>query len=238
MRERGSPRLLELSDRRTTSDRNVLTPAAHSRTAARQVVPDVGDVLPLPVTVRLGRAAYRMSEDSWEEAGRPEADVSIRARGGELVLDVEVRKASVIFRDSSAPDPDLDNEHPDIHSDGVQLYVHATGWDEPAAWLAVPERDTGGVRLRRVPGSRPGVPLRAEWQPTATGYRLQLRIPLDSLGSRLDLPVALDVLINDMDPGRERRRGQLVLSGGGGYVYLQGDRQSPLRFLRVHIPRG
>jgi hypothetical protein len=30
-----------------------------------------------------------------------------------------------------------------------------------------------------------------------------------------------------MHPGRLRRAGQLVWSGGGGWVYLRGDRQSP-----------
>jgi len=35
------------------------------------------------------------------------------------------------------------------------------------------------------------------------------------------------VAINEMTPGRQRRAGQLVLSGGGGWVYLRGDRESP-----------
>jgi hypothetical protein len=33
-----------------------------------------------------------------------------------------------------------------------------------------------------------------------------------------------------MRPGRVRRAGQLVWSGGGGWVYLRGDRQSPESF--------
>ena len=36
--------------------------------------------------------------------------------------------------------------------------------------------------------------------------------------------------MNRMRPGRERRAGQLVWSGGGGWVYLRGDRQDPARF--------
>jgi hypothetical protein len=35
-----------------------------------------------------------------------------------------------------------------------------------------------------------------------------------------------------------RRRGQLALSGGGDWIYLQGDRQSPARFLPLVIERG
>ncbi len=37
-------------------------------------------------------------------------------------------------------------------------------------------------------------------------------------------------IINEMLPGRMRRAGQLVWSGGGGWVWLRGDRQDPTRF--------
>jgi hypothetical protein len=48
----------------------------------------------------------------------------------------------------------------------------------------------------------------------------------------------LDVIVNDAGPGRVRRGGQLVLSGGAGvFVYLQGDRHEP-RVLVVVSPRG
>jgi hypothetical protein len=40
--------------------------------------------------------------------------------------------------------------------------------------------------------------------------------------------IGLDVLVNETAPGRERRRGQLVLSGARGeFVYLRGDRHDP-----------
>ncbi|HET9012705.1 MAG TPA: hypothetical protein VFN38_12860, partial [Gemmatimonadaceae bacterium] len=46
------------------------------------------------------------------------------------------------------------------------------------------------------------------------------------------VPFALDVVVNETAPGRERRRGQLVLSGGAGdFVYLRGDRHSMDRAL-------
>jgi hypothetical protein len=55
--------------------------------------------------------------------------------------------------------------------------------------------------------------------------------------ARLAPDFAIDVLINDMFPDRERRRGQLVLSGARGErVYLRGDRQPLDRFLRVRVP--
>jgi hypothetical protein len=38
-----------------------------------------------------------------------------------------------------------------------------------------------------------------------------------------------------MQPGRERRAGQLVWSGGGGWVYLRGDRQSAADLGRLEL---
>jgi len=43
-----------------------------------------------------------------------------------------------------------------------------------------------------------------------------------------------DLIVNETTPQRERRRGQIVLSGARGeFVYLQGDRHDPERFLRI-----
>ena len=56
-----------------------------------------------------------------------------------------------------------------------------------------------------------------------------------------DLPAALglDVLVNETAPDRERRRGQLVLSGARGeFVYLRGDRHDPARMLWFRFPDG
>jgi hypothetical protein len=40
------------------------------------------------------------------------------------------------------------------------------------------------------------------------------------------------VVVNEMPRGRERRRGQLVLSGAGaGWAYLRGDRQDAGRLI-------
>jgi hypothetical protein len=39
-----------------------------------------------------------------------------------------------------------------------------------------------------------------------------------------------DLLVNEMVPGRVRRSGQLVWTGGNGGVWLRGDRQDPERF--------
>jgi hypothetical protein len=49
-------------------------------------------------------------------------------------------------------------------------------------------------------------------------------------------PEALDVIVNEMPRGRERRRGQLVMSGGAGeFVYLRGDRHDPQRLITLRL---
>ncbi|HEX5436429.1 MAG TPA: heparinase II/III family protein [Gemmatimonadaceae bacterium] len=208
--------------------------------SVRSVVPTV-----LPpggaFAFHLAREAYRMSEVRWEDAGRPEADVTLRADQDLLHVDVQVRKQPVYFRPADAPDPALDNEHPDIHSDGVQLHLHAPWWREAAAWLAVPIEGSTDVRIRTTAGAYEGVPLDVSWTRTEAGYTVHFALPLAAMRVEPDRPAAagtpfaVDVLVNDMVPGRERRRGQLVLSGGAGdYIYLRGDRQ-PLAFLLPFI---
>ena len=49
------------------------------------------------------------------------------------------------------------------------------------------------------------------------------------MGASAGREIGFDLLVNRIEPGRERRSGQLVWSGGGGWVYLRGDRQDPSR---------
>ncbi|MDQ6886683.1 MAG: heparinase II/III-family protein [Gemmatimonadota bacterium] len=184
----------------------------------------------------LGEETYRRSEDSWEEAGRPSATVTVRASRLELIVEVEVHKAPLVFRPAEAPDPSLDNEHPDIHSDGVQLYVRAPGWPQPAGWLAVPVPGGSRVRVHEIDGMRQGLPLSATWKVTPTGYAMRFFLALSSLGPGPEYPLLLDVLVNEMGRDRERRRGQLAMSGSdGGFVYLRGDRHEPERMLPFRV---
>jgi hypothetical protein len=164
--------------------------------------------------------------------------VTLGATQRHLEIEVAVQKPELVLRARDAADPALDNEHPDIHSDGVQLYLAARGWDRQAAWLSVPEEPPPRARTRVVDGTRGGVPLTAGWSRGPGGYAMRFEVPLDALGGERDLLVALDVIVNDMGSGRVRRRGQLALSGGGDWIYLQGDRQSPARFLPIVIERG
>jgi hypothetical protein len=191
-----------------------------------------------PLSFELGRNAYRRSEESWQEAGAPRAEVALSATQQYLVIEVTVEKSELTFRAPDAADPALDNEHPDIHSDGVQLYLLARGWDRPAAWLVVPEHPQPRVRTHVVNGARADISLTAGWTRETRGYGMRFEVPLDAFGSDRGFQIALDVIVNVMAARRVRRRGQLALSGGGDWIYLQGDRQSPARFLPVVVERG
>jgi hypothetical protein len=49
-------------------------------------------------------------------------------------------------------------------------------------------------------------------------------------------PLGIDVIVNEMPRGRERRRGQLVMSGARGeFVYLRGDRHEPERLIPLRF---
>jgi hypothetical protein len=150
-----------------------------------------------------------------------------------LYLGIDVVKPDRCFRAGGAPKL-LDNEPDDIHSDGVQVYLstHGSGDEEWIGFLVVPDPEGRRLRVRTVSDGAgdPGA-VRGAWRETDTGYRLTLAIAwpegfVRHAGGR----IGFDLLVNEMLPGRERRAGQLVWSGGNGWVWLQGDRQDPRRF--------
>jgi len=147
-----------------------------------------------------------------------------------LYLGVEVTKAELCFRAGDALPARLDNEPDDVHSDGLQVYLRAT--EEPAAgFLIVPDED-GRLRVRRA-GLTDGNPeaVRGAWQATDTGYRVTLAVTWpEAYRPHVGARVGFDLIVNEMRPGRVRRAGQLVWSGGNGWVWLWGDRQDPARF--------
>ena len=171
---------------------------------------------------------YRRSEDPYEGPESFSATASIAWDAEALYLAVDVRKAELAFRPPDAPPLLLDNEVDDIHSDGLQVYLrHAGG--PPTGVLAVPEPG-GGLRIRSVGGSGDAT-ARGGWRPTDDGYRVTLALAAAdwgdmTAGGRLEF----DLIVNEMRGDRERRAGQLVWSGGGGWVWLRGDRQDPSRF--------
>jgi len=154
-----------------------------------------------------------------------------------------VRKRALHFVPAGAVN-DMDNERADVNGDGVQLHLATRRTPEtaaePAAWLLVPQ----GEQVRVVPlDERAGAAaLRACWTPTPDGYRLRAAVPLASLAAPAGVPPGLlgvGLLVNDGAPGRERRRGQLVLGGARGeFVYLRGDRHDPARLLWFRLPHA
>ena len=184
----------------------------------------------------LGREQYRRSEETWEEAGRPSARVGILRLPNEFVIDVAVRKQGELTLVPADAVNVYDNESPDINGDGVQLYLEdAAG---ASAWVLVPEiseAEEGAVRARAIDGWQAPRPLLAAWRRTAEGYAVRVRIPSSPPGGD-ERDFAFGLVVNEMPPGRERRRGQLVLGGRPGeFVYLRGDREEPSELLRFTI---
>lgn len=173
--------------------------------------------------LRLGRSHYRRSEESWEEAGSPEAEVALRVGAGRLRIRVSVARSALRFAPSNAEN-DMDNEHPDVNGDGLQLYFGVA--ERVFGWRLVPEYGATEVRVGEVRGLADGPPLSAAWRPEGAGYLVTCELTLPAATSAGMTPFALELVVNETAAGRERRRGQLVLSGDAGeFVYLRGDRQ-------------
>ncbi|WP_158508834.1 heparinase II/III domain-containing protein [Gemmatirosa kalamazoonensis] len=190
-----------------------------------------------PVRFSLGASHYRRSEESWEEAGRPASEVTVTHGSDGLTVDVEVTTPHPTFVKEGTVNP-LDNERAEINGHGVQLYVQPALGARPAseifAWLLVPDDRAGdAVRVVPVTPAAERVRPRARWRRTASGYALTAIVPPEALGPP-NVPFGFDLIVNETAPGRERRRGQLVLSGARGeFVYLQGDRHDPERFVHM-----
>jgi hypothetical protein len=189
-----------------------------------------------PVAFDLGEANYRRSEESWDEAGRPSAHVTVSASGDGLIVDVSVSAGEIVFVPASATNP-YDNEHPDINGHGVQLYVHTPA--NGGAWMIVPEAGSPTARIRPLAGWGTLAIQSATWSRSDDGFSICVCIalpPLPRRHARGAYPLWMDVLVNETVPGRDRRRGQLVLSGAPGeFVYLRGDRHDASRLVPLMI---
>ena len=188
---------------------------------------------------------YRRSEDAYPGPDELSAVAYTGWDEAALYLAVDVTKPDLCLRPPGAPPLGLDNEPDDIHSDGLQVYVAADGGggkgggmmeDGFVGYLIVPDKDGRGVRAAATtdsagdPGGGGGG-VRGGWQRTERGYRVTVSVPWPAgarphVGGRM----GFDLIINEMLPGRVRRAGQLVWSGGDGWVWLRGDRQDPARF--------
>jgi hypothetical protein len=188
------------------------------------------DSHPLPATFVLGEPNYRRSEQSWSEAGCPTATVKVTTTPRDtLVINVDVSQVHRCFVAIDAENP-LDNEPAAINGAGVQLYVVAG--ERKGGWLLVPDAGSPDVGVLAIEGWQKGLTVSARWRPMESGYALvaELALPAGTIEA------ALDVIVSETAPGRERRRGQLVLSGGRReFVYLRGDRHDVARLLRFSI---
>jgi hypothetical protein len=171
---------------------------------------------------------YRRSEEAYAGPEEFSATAAVHWDEHGIYVGVDVRKPELRVRSAAAPPLRFDNEPDDIHADGVQVYVRPAA-DRPVyGFLVLPSSEEGGIRVRGAAGT-PGDPamVRGGWQSTDAGYSLTLGIALPEWSPGPEGRIGFDLLVNRIEEGRERRSGQLVWSGGGGWVYLRGDRQDP-----------
>ena len=185
---------------------------------------------------------YRRSEDAYP--GPDDLSALAYAAWDEraLYLAVAVTKPELCLRPGSAAPLQLDNDPDDIHSDGLQVYLAPlsggghngdSAAPTPVGYLIVPEPDRTVVRARPTSDTRGRASdaVRGGWQRTDTGYCVTVAIPWpEGVYPHAGARVSFDLIVNESLPGRLRRVGQLVWSGGGGWVWLRGDRQDPSRF--------
>jgi heparinase II/III-like protein len=175
---------------------------------------------------------YRRSEEPYPGPEEFSARAFVNWSDEGLYLGVEVVKPEIVARDPNALPLRLDNEPDEIHADGIQVYFRLPREGSVHGLLIVPSSDGGELIARPVAGTASGEDtIRGSWQPTESGYVLTAAIIPPGWGQfRPGEIMDFDLLVNQMLPGRMRRAGQLVWSGGGGWVWLRGDRQDPARF--------
>ncbi len=175
---------------------------------------------------------YRRSEEPYPGADELSAQAYAAWNQQALFLAIDVIKSDVTLRARNAPPLRLDNEIEDIHSDGLQLYVRPVVGGPVYGFLIIPERDQGRLRVHGA-GNTSGTPemVSGAWEQTDTGYRVTLAVAPPGWDEvHTGSTIGFDLLVNEMRPNRERRAGQLVWSGGNGWIWVRGDRQDPKRF--------
>lgn len=197
-------------------------------TAPTLLPPHDDELHPLPAYFHLGEANYRRSEPTWTEAEAPTATVGVtRSAPDAVTVDIDVHTSARLFVPFGTVNA-LDNEPASVNGDSVQLFAIVGA--RRAGLLLVPAGD--GVSARAVDGWSNDLAVRTTWRPTASGYTLVAEFVLPPGASEL----CLEVIVNETVAGRQRRRGQLVLSGAAGeFVYLRGDRCDPSRLLRFSL---
>jgi hypothetical protein len=184
------------------------------------------------LVVELGEPHYVATEQAWLDAGAPTAHVALAATATHLVVTVRAHTGSAVPPDHA--ENRLDNEHPEVNADGVQWYLGRTAAGWAMAGLLLPAAGPGVPHRRLVSGDWP-LPA-SHHLGTPTGWIARLAWPLERLPRDLDGLVPFALVVNERPPQRTRRRGQLVLTGGGGFGYLRGDRADPATAWRLRLP--
>lgn len=176
---------------------------------------------------------YFRSEVPYPGAEEFAATAYVNWADDDLYLAVDVTKSGLEMRPLDAVPLNLDNEPEDINADGIQVYWQGTD-DAVHGWLIRPA-DDGALVIRPIADTGDGTPT-GGWQRTPSGYRITVAIPCPHLITlRRKDRLGFDVIVNEMRPGRIRRAGQLIWSGGPGWVYLRGDRHDPERFGELEL---
>lgn len=176
---------------------------------------------------------YRRSEEPYAGPEQLSAVAYVAWNEQGLYVAADVTKPELVLRPPDAPPLLLDNEPDDIHSDGVQLYVQLETHGPVYGFLIIPE-ESGVLRVRPAGGTAGTLRMvRGRWQRTRTGYVVTVGIDVPIPEGQRE--VRFDTLVNEMRHGRQRRAGQLVWSGGDGWIWLRGDRQDPERFGVVEL---
>lgn len=175
-----------------------------------------------------GEHQYRRSEEPYDESFTARAHVNWDQEA--LYLGVVVSKSDIVIQPADAPPLNLDNEADDIHRDGVQTYLRLP--DGSVQGYVITLGEDGGLRVRAVAGSSgDATAVTGAWCRTDEGYCVTARFAEPAFASlREGGRLGFDLVVNEARPGRVRRAGQLVWSGGGGWVYLRGDRQDEADF--------
>ena len=180
---------------------------------------------------------YRRSEEPYAGPEEFSASATVNWNDEALYLAIDVVKPEVIARDPGALPLRLDNEPDEIHVDGIQVYFKLPLEDTASGFLMVPSTESGAVIVRAIAGySGSNEMVTGGWAPVEGGYRMTLAISPPGWSSvSLGDEIGFDLLVNRMESERLRRAGQLVWSGGGGWVWLRGDRQDPARFGKLEL---
>ena len=180
---------------------------------------------------------YRRSEEPYPGPEEFSASATVNWSDEAIYLAIEVVKPEVIARHPQAGALRLDNEADEIHVDGIQVYFKLPLEDTASGFLIVPSTESGALIARGIAGYAGSNEMVAgSWAPVEGGYRMTLAISPPGWSSvSLGDEIGFDLLVNQMQLGRLRRAGQLVWSGGGGWVWLRGDRQDPARFGRLEL---